>query len=655
MSEENPTLEPTTVNLQDRFRGLMVGIAVGDALGRPVEGHRQVASSYLEEMSRRLPSHVYTDDTAMSIGLASSLLECDGFDGEHMARRFAADFFAEPWRGYGSGVVDVFGRVRSGIPWDVAAGMQFDGAGSYGNGAAMRVAPVAAWSYPDRDETIDLARKTARLTHTHPVGVEGAAVIALTAHQALGDVFDEDALVADLDQLIETDQFRARFKRFPKALAIDDDEYARLQLGNWVAADRSALTGVYCYLQASGFEDAMVRAIRIGGDTDTIAAMTGALAGARWGLSSIPDRWHGVEGYEDLAALADRCFARIAPSATPEKTGTESVCPTDGEGSPELASEDSVSSPQRQMQSNLEDRFRGMMVGVAVGDCLGRPIEGARFVSPTYIEEIIQMRRTLLYSDDTIQTMALADSLLACKGFSGEDFSRRMVDAWHQDPERGYGSNVVLAFGKVLRGMPWDEAAQSQFGGSGSYGNGGAMRVGPVALWAYPDLDETVRLATETARVTHTHPVGVEGAIIQAVAAHHALREPFSTEALLADLHRLVETERFIAKLDALETALTDDADDDWIRAQLGNWVSADDSVPTALFCFLTADDFPTALTRAIGLGGDTDTIGAMVGALAGARWGYKSIPESWLNIEGRNRLADLASRLYSRLGYAPD
>ncbi len=307
---------PDPVSLQDRFRGLMVGIAVGDALGRPVEGHKQVAASYLAEIRKGLPSWIYTDDTAMSIGLIESLIECDGFDGDHMARRFAADYFAEPWRGYGRSVVEVFERIRSGVPWHVAAGLQFEGRGSYGNGAAMRVAPVALWAFPEPVETVDLARATAEVTHTHPVGVEGAALIALAAHHALGDDLDRDRLLHDLDHMIETPEIRARFDRLPKALALDDDEYARLHLGVWVAADRSALTAVYCFLQASNFEDAMVRAIRLGGDTDTIAAMTGALAGARWGIASIPKRWQGVDGFEVLVAAADRCAARLNPEVT---------------------------------------------------------------------------------------------------------------------------------------------------------------------------------------------------------------------------------------------------------------------------------------------------------------------------------------------------
>ena len=133
---------------------------------------------------------------------------------------------------------------------------------------------------------------------------------------------------------------------------------------------------------------------------------------------------------------------------------------------------------------NLRDRFRGLMAGIAVGDALGRPVEGSRAVPDWYVDDMIARSLRLLYSDDTVMAVALAESLLECDGFEGADMSRRFAEAWSSEPERGYGSNVVMVFGAVSRGADWRSAAESQFGGAGSYGNGGAMRVAPVALWA---------------------------------------------------------------------------------------------------------------------------------------------------------------------------
>lgn len=297
----------------------------------------------------------------------------------------------------------------------------------------------------------------------------------------------------------------------------------------------------------------------------------------------------------------------------------------------------------------LSDRFRGLMAGIAVGDALGRPVEGLRAVPHTYVDEMIERSVLLLYSDDTVLSIALAESLLECSGFDGDHMSRRFAEAWADEPQRGYGSNVVMVFAAVARGADWKTTADSQFDGSGSYGNGGAMRVAPVALWAYPDRDETARLAADTSRVTHTHPVGVEGAVIQAVAAHHALLDEFDGARLLSELDRLVETERFRAKLDALHTCLESD-DDERARLHLGNWVAADKSVLTALYCFLLGTDFEDTIRRAIRIGGDTDTIAAMAGALAGARFGAPSIPTEWRRVEGFDRMTALADAMFTRL-----
>jgi poly(ADP-ribose) glycohydrolase ARH3 len=303
--------------------------------------------------------------------------------------------------------------------------------------------------------------------------------------------------------------------------------------------------------------------------------------------------------------------------------------------------------------TDLSDRFRGVVVGTAVGDAVGRPAEGRRNPDLVRLLSYVDQAEFLPYTDDTVMTIELAESLLACGGFDGADMARRFALAWKAEPWRGYGSNVPKVFRAVLRGEPWAEAAARQFDGGGSFGNGAAMRVAPVALWAYPDLEETVRLADLTARVTHTHPVGVEGAVIQAVTVHHALREGFHADRVLADLDRLVTTDRFRRKLERLPDCLERN-DDVYAKTNLGNWVAADDSVVTALYAFLGASDFEDAVLRAVRLGGDADTIGAMAGAAAGARWGYEAIP--WRHkLEGHDRLVALADRLARHVEADPD
>lgn len=121
----------------------------------------------------------------MTIGMAESLLETNGFDGHHLAHTFARHYAAEPWRGYGASPPEVFGKLERGVPWQEASATLFSGSGSFGNGAAMRVAPVALFAHPDTHTVASLARQTAIVTHTHPEGTDGAVSQAVAVDRLL--------------------------------------------------------------------------------------------------------------------------------------------------------------------------------------------------------------------------------------------------------------------------------------------------------------------------------------------------------------------------------------------------------------------------------------------------------------------------------------
>jgi poly(ADP-ribose) glycohydrolase ARH3 len=164
--------------LRDRAVGALVGTAVGDALGAPFEGAGRVDAAELRRVLDGDQAMQVTDDAVMTAGLARSLLACGGFDGEHLARTFAADHDAEPWRGYGAGPPRIFRMLRDGADWADAPRQLYGGEGSLGNGGTMRVAPAALAAHPDPEleRTADLARLSASVTHAHPIGQDGAAL-----------------------------------------------------------------------------------------------------------------------------------------------------------------------------------------------------------------------------------------------------------------------------------------------------------------------------------------------------------------------------------------------------------------------------------------------------------------------------------------------
>ncbi len=308
-------MSPSGDLLRSRFRGALLGVAVGDALGAPFEGSAPGRGSARAAAAAPGPWR-YTDDTHMTIALAESLLECEGFDGAHMAARFAADYRAEPWRGYGPGPPQVFRLVEAGAPWQGAAQTLFGGAGSFGNGGAMRVAPAALLAFPEPSRVAALAADTARVTHAHPYGVEGAVAQA-TAVAALlrspGDpALHTAGLLAEVRGAVRSDLFRSACDSVAALLPAAPQQQVVATLGNGIEAFRSVPTALYAFLRhPTAFEDAIEYAVALGGDTDTIAAMTGALAGARLGEDAIPAQWRAhVEGAERLRTLADELYRR---------------------------------------------------------------------------------------------------------------------------------------------------------------------------------------------------------------------------------------------------------------------------------------------------------------------------------------------------------
>jgi len=286
--------------------GALLGTFVGDALGMPVEGYsREMIASAYGEVTELLPGTLgrgmYTDDTQMMIGVAESLIECRGFDGDHMARRFVRNF--DPERGYGPGAWEAIYRLSQGVPWQ-RAGEKMFGGGSFGNGSAMRIAPVGALYASRPEELVGVAQNTARITHTHPLALGGAVLQASAVGLAfLSDPASPLDISGFLDQLAERihpewDAFRHKLVHARELLSkeFDPGEVIHL-LGNDATCQASVPAALLCFLaHPDSFRDSVVAAVNLGGDADTIGAMAGAIAGARLGYEAIPEDWRdGLE------------------------------------------------------------------------------------------------------------------------------------------------------------------------------------------------------------------------------------------------------------------------------------------------------------------------------------------------------------------------
>jgi poly(ADP-ribose) glycohydrolase ARH3 len=308
----------------------------------------------------------------------------------------------------------------------------------------------------------------------------------------------------------------------------------------------------------------------------------------------------------------------------------------------------------------LKSRFAGALLGTMVGDVLGAPFEGMppEFVTDCWgNEQVLQRLQDSTYTDDTQMMMGVAESLAERGDFNGEHMAYRFMENY--EPYRGYGSGAHRVLAALRQGQPWDQAATTVFP-DGSFGNGAAMRVAPVGLFYHHDLAELRRVAELSASITHAHPLGKEGAALQACAvACAAACDPDSLvpTVFVKRLRAFIseDNEVYVRKLAAISELLQREPFIDDVVEQLGNDVRAQTAVPAAVYAFLARpNSFKEAVTFAVALGGDTDTIGAMTGAIAGAYHGLKGIPAEWAGAlentgKGRDYVMHLAAQLHAR------
>ena len=287
----------------------MVGSALGDAIGELA--FWRSGEARLRSKIARSDVLVYTDDTAMAIGLAESITQVGRLDQQHLGDAFRANYRREPWRGYAMGPPTIFRLVeRRGMSYPEAARSLFGGQGSFGNGAAMRIAPVGLF-FHDSPDLYEQARASASVTHAHPVGVDGAAVLAWAVAQAVKlhpqESFPLEPFSQGLVDFARTPEIRGKMVLIRTLLAEDiPPRDAARRLGRGVAVHKSLPFAIYSFLRhPKSFEACLFCAVLNGGDRDTLGAMACVVSGAYLGVEAIPQGWRekleSREYIEDLA------------------------------------------------------------------------------------------------------------------------------------------------------------------------------------------------------------------------------------------------------------------------------------------------------------------------------------------------------------------
>jgi ADP-ribosylglycohydrolase len=260
------------------------GLAMGDAFGG-TWFRREVAAGNLRPGPWR-----WTDDTAMALALLSVLEEHGRADQDALAAAFARTYADDPYRHYGSGMHEVLPALGDGEPWAEVTRRQFGGLGSWGNGAAMRVAPLGAWFAGDLDRVAAEAARSAEVTHAHPEAAAGAVAVALAAALSVAGEFTLGAVTARMAASEVRRGLELVIEAGPER---DPAEIAALAgSGRRMSAPDTVPFALWCAARHPDDLEATRWATAAGrGDVDTTCAIAGGVVGARTGIATLPAEW----------------------------------------------------------------------------------------------------------------------------------------------------------------------------------------------------------------------------------------------------------------------------------------------------------------------------------------------------------------------------
>jgi len=305
------------------------------------------------------------------------------------------------------------------------------------------------------------------------------------------------------------------------------------------------------------------------------------------------------------------------------------------------------------MKIDYLDKFSGTLFGVAIGDTLGHPFEGVlreRIHSYfTDFREFIKSHKKLFntYTDDTQLTLHTAEALIQGSGFNINNLIREYVK-WLDDPPIGPGYGCLSSIQKLRYGIPWQEAA------SNSGGNGTAMRISPIGLFYCKDIKALKTIALKSSIITHSHPAASAGAIVVARAISYLIEktpsEGFSIdeffEVIISSISNSQDKiwEEFTEILRKVKQNLNISIEAGLIKfSQIGvkspyfieQYLGKAfvhpytlSTIACAIFIFLKKlESFEDCIFELATAGGDSDTVGAIGGSLAGVYFGLKAIP----------------------------
>jgi len=311
-------MQANVISIQERFRGCLLGLAAGDAVGTTVEfkprGTFEPVTDMIGQGPFALKPGAWTDDTSMALCLATSLVHSRGFDAaDQMARYvrwYETGYLSSTDRCFDIGNTTVRALTRYKATGEVFAGSTR--ADTAGNGCLMRLAPIPMAYLGQGDRLLHYATESARTTHGAPECLEASRLLADILGRALsgpgqqGSPGKDDVLFAQDARLGGSLQSQALVAVF----AGDYRAKTRNQIRGTGYVVQSLEAALWCFYTTASFESAILAAANLGDDADTTAAICGQVAGAFYGASGIPAHWlDRLIMRQDIQTLADQLLA----------------------------------------------------------------------------------------------------------------------------------------------------------------------------------------------------------------------------------------------------------------------------------------------------------------------------------------------------------
>lgn len=275
------------------------GTSIGDAFGESFFGEKRVILEHLERKTIPPTSWDFTDDTIMSLAVFEQLEKNQTIIQDELAQAFSKNHQLDLYRGYGATARTILRDIHEGKDWKTVAAAVFEGMGSMGNGAAMRVCPIGAYYYDDLEKVKELATRSAKVTHTHLEGVTGAIAVAIataiaTEIKIKKQVLTPNEFIKKVMTFLPASDTASKINKSVSVPFSYTAETITSILGNGtkIMAVDTVPFSIWCAAHTLGdFENSLWKAVSVLGDRDTICAIVGGITIMSASEKTIPMEW----------------------------------------------------------------------------------------------------------------------------------------------------------------------------------------------------------------------------------------------------------------------------------------------------------------------------------------------------------------------------